>query len=248
MTHYDMPQQFAAQPWGANPLNVPGAYGQRVDGLGLAMGPGLGQAAYGQQAYGPLGMGAWGPTQPFVGQTGWAMQPNFGQQRQLSPQDVSEVARQLATIISQSQMQPQLQPLAAVGYGYGSYGQPQRLLSQNDINDVVRQILPMLPQIVGALQGYAPQGFGPGPFGQAFYGQNPQVQFAVNPSGQTGWAQTGWPTVQSAFGASPSPIGMHQQRQLTPQDVTEVARQLSWMLPQAIAAMQPYAQQRAVFA
>jgi hypothetical protein len=248
MTLYDMPQQFASQPGGANSLNVQSAYGHRADGLGWSVAPGLGQAAFGQQAYGPLGMGAWGSTQPFAGQTAWAMQPTLGQQRQLSPQDVNEVARQLAIIISQSQMQGQPQPLAAFGYGYGPYGQPQRLLSQNDITDVVRQILPMLPQIVGALQGYAPQGLGSGPFGQAFYGQNPQAQFAMNPFGQTGWAQTGWPAIQSAFGASPNPIGMHQQRQLTPHDVNDVARHLSWMLPQAMGATQPYAQQRAAFA
>ena len=118
MTLYDMPQQFASQPGGANSLNVQSAYGQRGDGLGLA--PGLGQAAFGQQAYGAPGMGAWG--QPFAGQTAWAMQPTmqpaWGQQRQLSPQDVNEVARQLAMIISQSQMQGQVQPLAAFGYGY----------------------------------------------------------------------------------------------------------------------------------
>jgi hypothetical protein len=275
---YDMPQQFGAQnptQWGAAiPQNISQLYGQQgqrvpgqgfnTDGLAATGGVGFAQAAFGPQGYGSpfgqLGMGGFGQG-GYGQQPNWGMQSGYGQQRQLTPLDVAEVARQLAPLVAQAQQQP----LAA--FGYGPSGQQQRLLSQQDVADVVRQILPILPQIVGALQqqgGGAGQpgamsgqiGFGQGfmghhqhtqnPFGQAF--GNPQ-QFGQmgQPFGQMGQpsGQMGWPGAQAAYGAPQNWASTQPQRQLTPQDITEVARHLASMLPQANGAGQSFGQQRA---
>jgi hypothetical protein len=98
------------------------------------------------------------------------------------------------------------------------------------VNEVVRQILPALPQILGALQG------------------QPQVQYAAlhggpGALGQGGWGQGGnWPQFQSAFGG-PQHGG---QRQLTQQDVADVTRQLVGLIPQVIGNLQAYNQQRVI--
>jgi hypothetical protein len=202
---------------------------------------GLGQPAYGQQA-GPYGIGQFGG--------GWG-------QRQLSPLDVSEVVRQMVPLLPQILAQSQ-QPMAAFGYGGN-----QRQLSPQDINEVVRQLLPILPQIIGAIQqgqspmhaaaiygGLGQQGFGQGQqgFGQSI-GQNPFAQYGLgfgNPHGQFG--QFG-PQGQGQFGQSGSPFqaafgGLQNsgQRQLSPQDVNEVVRQLVTAIPQVIGNLQAYGQ------
>jgi hypothetical protein len=266
---YDMPQQFGAQNpahWGAAiPQNISQLYsqfqGQRVPGQGFntdaaAGGVGFAQAAFGPQGYGSpfgqLGMGGFG--QGGYGQPSWGMQSGYGQQRQLTPLDVAEVARQLAPLVAQAQQQP----LAA--FGYGPYGQQQRLLSQQDVADVVRQILPILPQIVGALQqggtGQPGAMFGQSAFGQGFMGHHHQAQNpfgAAQQFGQTGqsfgqmgqpFGQMGWPGAQAAYGGPQNWTSMQPQRQLTPQDITEVARHLASMLPQANGAGQSFGQQR----
>jgi len=195
---------------------------------------GLGQAAYGQQS-GPYGTGQFGG--------GWG-------QRQLSPLDVSEVVRQMVPLLPQILAQSQ-QPMAAFGYGIN-----QRQLSPQDINEVVRQLLPILPQIIGAIQqGQSPMhaaaiygGFGQQGFGQSFGGQNPftqQPQYGLgfgNPHGQFGaqgqFGQSGSP-FQAAFGGLQ---GQQGQRQLSPQDVNEVVRQLVTAIPQVIGNLQAYGQ------
>jgi hypothetical protein len=240
MNYYESQQQ--------NPMYYPQQLwaGQNLLG-GLAQhGAGLGQAAFGQP-YGQFGQNAFG-------QAGWGGQPGgWGQQRQLTHQDVSDVVRQLLPILPQILAQAQ-QPYA--GIGYAAYGPQQRTLSQHDVNEVVRQLLPIVPQIAAMLQsqpqlqhaaihgGYGPQS-GPGNLGSGWGGQN-QNPFAQNwqqsPFGQIGqFAQPGWPQMQAAFGNS-QPWG--QQRQLSQHDVAEVVRQLIGVIPQTISGLQAYGQQR----
>lgn len=206
----------------------------------LAQAYGLGQAAYGQQ----IG-------QPNIG--GWGLGGGWGQQRQLSPYEVGDVVRQLVPLLPQLLAQAQQQPQAAFGpgqslgfgHGYGQpYGQFGRQLTQQDINEVVRQLLPMLPQIVGTLQGQGPHAAAMyGGWGQSLGSQYPLGQFG-NPFQQQWFGQQG-PQQMAAFG--PSQFGSSQQwgaRQLTQQDVNEVARQLVGIIPQVIASLQAFGQQR----
>ncbi len=54
---------------------------------------------------------------------------------------------------------------SGIGAGIGAWGQ-QRQLSYHDVGEVVRQLLPLLPQVVGQAQ-YQPQAaYGYGPYGQ----------------------------------------------------------------------------------
>ena len=232
MTYQDIHQQGPWQnhaqgmQWSGNPQNAPG------------VNYGLGQAAYGQQL-GPFGTaqfgGAWG-------------QP--GGQRQLSPQDVGEVVRQVLPLLPQILAQSQA-PQAA--FGYGGYGvNQQRQLSPQDIGEVVRQLLPILPQIMGAIQqGQAPMhaaamfgGYGP----QAgWQGSNPYGQLQSNQGfGQFGFGQFGpqsqfgqfGPPIHAAFGGMPN----YGQRQLSQQDASEVVRQLISAIPQVVGNLQAYGQ------
>src|SRR6266446_4199295 len=153
MTYYDTQQQnplhntqFNPQQWAAFNPQAAQPYGawssaplmQAIGGYGLG-GYGLGQAASGQQ-YGQYG------GQPSIGafgyNPGWGAQPQgWGQQQQ--PQ-------------WGQQQQPQ----------WG--GQQQRQLSQQDVSEVVRQLVPALPQILAqAQQPHAAIGY-------AAYGQAPR--------------------------------------------------------------------------
>jgi hypothetical protein len=229
MTYQDIYQQTSWQ----NPMQWSG--NSPTSGMNLGLGNlGLGQAAYGLQS-GPYGTGQFGG--------GWG-------QRQLSPHDVSEVVRQMVPLLPQILAQSQQQPMAAFGYGGN-----QRQLSPQDINEVVRQLLPILPQIIGAIQqgqspmhaaaiygGFGQQGFGQQGFGQGFGWQNPQAQQSQmglgfgNAYGQSGLqGQFGSP-FQAAFG------NFQNQRQLSPQDVNEVVRQLVTAIPQVIGNLQAYGQ------
>jgi len=103
-------------------------------GLGLgATQPQFGQSILGQPAFGSSIFG-----QPQ--QQGW------GQQRQLSPQDIGEVVRQIVPLLPHILAQAQTQQPFQAAYG-------QRQLTPYDVNEVVRQILPVIPQVVGLLQG-----------------------------------------------------------------------------------------------
>ncbi|MCP3476908.1 hypothetical protein NLM33_42885 [Bradyrhizobium sp. CCGUVB1N3] len=246
MTYFDTLQQnlgqsspfgqFGPQQWGTGAFGPQG--GQQHGGGGL----GLGQAAYGQQ-YGQFGggqptFGAFGYGPGWGGQTGWGQQHWGGQQRQLSPQDVNEVVRQLVPALPQILAQAQT-PFA--GIGYAAYGQGPRQLSPQDVSEVVRQILPIVPQIMGMLQSQ-PQmqhsamhgGLGLGQFG----GHPGQTQ-----PGQMWGTQSGAPQFQAAFGGQ-APFG--QQRQLTQQDVADITRQLIGVIPQVIGNLQAYTQQRMI--
>jgi hypothetical protein len=270
MAYYDVHQQ-GAWPHPAiaglfNPQMMPPfaqASPTLSGGLGNGIGGGFGQAAYGQP-YAQLGYGQ----QPFGGFAqpgGWGMQPNTWnpwsqQQRQLSQQDVGEVVRQLLPILPQILAQAQPQSL-----GYAAYGMQQRQLTPQDVNEIVRQLLPIVPQIIGALQAQ-PQlqhaamygGYGAGPFGHAGFATLPiglqqqpfqQQPFQQQPLQQQLFGQPGWPYAQAAFGAQgawASPWGQPQQRQLSQQDVTEVARQLVGIIPQVIGNLQAYNQQRLI--
>jgi len=240
MTYYDTLQQnlghspqfgqFGPQQWGA----VGSQAGQPYGG-------GFGQAAYGQQYGGQQPFGAFGYNPGWGGQPmGWGQQQWGGQQRQLSQQDVNEVVRQLIPALPQILAQAQT-PIA--GMGYAAYGQGPRQLSAQDVNEVVRQILPIVPQMVGMLQSqqqphYAAMQGGPslGQFGGV-------GQFGLGHPAQTWGTQFGAPQFQSAFGA-PSAFG--QQRQLTQQDVADITRQLVGIIPQVIANLQAYSQQRMI--
>jgi hypothetical protein len=224
MTYQDAYQQNSWQ----NPMQWGGS--SHTPGMNF----GLGQAAYGLHS-GPHGTGQFGG--------GWG-------QRQLSPLDVSEVVRQMVPLLPQILAQSQ-QPMAAFGYGTN-----QRQLSPQDINEVVRQLLPILPQIIGAIQqGQSPmhaaaiyggfgqqQGFGQGLGWQNPFAQQPQHGLGIGnaygqfgPQGQSG--QFGMP-FQAAFGGLQNP----GQRQLSPQDVNEVVRQLVTAIPQVIGNLQAYGQ------
>jgi hypothetical protein len=211
-------------------------------GQSQGWGYGLGQAAYGQQNYG--GLGGWGQNQ------GWG---NQWQQRQLSQQDVGEIVRQLLPFLPQ--VVAQAQPQAAFGHGgqgygpfgpnpgFGGFGQGQRQLSPQDVNEVVRQILPVIPQIVNLLQGQQQQ---QGPYANAIYGtgigwhgQGNQQGWGQNAFGQHQQSPFG-PLGQAAFGIG----GYGQQRQLNPQEVGEIVRQLTGALPQLIANLQAFNQQQ----
>jgi hypothetical protein len=208
-----------------------------------AWGYGLGQAAFGQQNYG--GIGGWGQGQ------GWG---NPWQQRQLSQQDVGEIVRQLLPYLPQ--VVAQAQPQAAFGHGgqgygafgpnqgFGGFGPGQRQLSPQDVNEVVRQILPVIPQIVNLLQGQQ------GPYANAIYGTG----IGWHQGNQQGWGQGNNPNLFGQYQQSPfGPLGQAafgnvggygHQRQLNPQDVGEIVRQLAGALPQLIANLQALNQQQ----
>lgn len=265
MTYYDTLQQNLAhgspfgqsgpQQWGSGAFGSQGGQQQGGQQYGGG-GPGLGQAAYGQQ-YGQFGgqptFGAFGYGPGWGGQTGWGQQPGQqpgqqtwgGQQRQLSPQDVNEVVRQLVPALPQILAQAQT-PFA--GMGYAAYGQAPRQLSPQDVSEVVRQILPIVPQIMGMLQSQ-PQmqhsamhgGPGQGQFGGL--GQfGPGYPTQAQPAQMWG-SQFGAPQFQAAFGGQ---TGFGQQRQLTQQDVADITRQLIGVIPQVIGNLQAYGQQRMI--
>ena len=206
MTYYDTQQQnplhntqFNPQQWAAFNPQAAQPYGawssaplmQAFGGYGLG-GYGLGQAAYGQQ-YGQYG------GQPSIGafgyNPGWGAQPQgWGQQQQ--PQ-------------WGQQQQPQ----------WG--GQQQRQLSQQDVSEVVRQLVPALPQILAQAQqphaaiGYAAYGQAPRQLSQQDVNEvvrqilpivpqivgmlqgQPQLQYAAMQGGQ-GFGQQGFG--QQGFG------------------------------------------------
>jgi hypothetical protein len=272
MGQYESQQQSPlqnSQLWGQ--MN-PQAFGQQTFGQ-LAGGygtqgqfSGLGQAAFGQpyqQFTQPIG--AFGQVGGVGMQSPWALQ-----QRHLTPQDASEVVRQLVPLLPQIIAQAQQQPQAA--FGYSGFG--QRMLTQHDVNEVVRQILPIVPQIVAQLQGQSQVpglhagygGFGFAPLGQlAATGQIYQQPWAQQQLyHQSPWAQQlhyqqpygqqqlyhqqpfglhAYPQVQAAYGGVQPGLG-HMQRQLTQQDVSEVVRQLVGVIPQVIQNMQATSHQR----
>jgi hypothetical protein len=149
MTYFDTqhqnaqfnPQQWA--PFGSQPAQPFGAWlGAPSMQANGSYGPGshgLGQAAYGQQ-YGQYG------GQPSIGAlAGWGgqqQQPQWGGQQQ------------------QPQWSGQQQQWG---------GPQQRQLSQQDVSEVVRQLVPALPQILA--QAQSPQTA----FGYAAYGQAPRL-------------------------------------------------------------------------
>jgi len=271
MTYFDTQQQNPAHNWQSNPqgssaFNAPwmqamAGYGPAGHGSG---GYGLGQPAYGQQqqygqyggqpAFGASGPGAGGGAQPHQGwgqqQPQWGQQWG-GQQRQLSPQDVNEVVRQLVPALPQILAQAQ-QSHGAIGYA--AFGQAPRQLSQQDVNEVVRQLLPIVPQIVGMLQNqpqlqYAAMQGGQG-FGQQGFGQQGQQGVGQHGLGQYGLGQQGLGQFGQGFGTPfgmpqfQSAYGAQQGRQLTQQDVAEVTRQLIGVIPQVIGNLQAFGQQQ----
>jgi hypothetical protein len=151
------------------------------------------------------------------------------------------------------------QPLFGSNPGWGTqpqwWGQQQqRQLSQHDVNEVVRQLLPALPQILAQAQQSTM------PFGYAAYGQTPRLlsqqdvnevvrqilpfvpQIVGTLQGQP-FGQYGSPQFQSAFG---SPMWGQPQRQLTQQDVVDITRHLVGVIPQVIGNLQAFNQQRMI--
>jgi hypothetical protein len=168
-------------------------------------------------------------------------------------------------------------PIGAFGHNAGwglqpQWGsQPQRQLSPIEVNDVVRQLLPALPQILAQAQ-QTPPGMVPAAIGYAAYGAMPRLlsQQDVNevvrqilpfvpqivgmlqgtPQLQGGglqgnpFGQFGAPQFQSAF-AGPTLWGQ-PHRQLTQQDVADITRQLVGLIPQVIGNLQTLNQQRMI--
>ena len=246
MSHHEAQQLNSLlnpQIWGQTGQQFGQGFGQQNFGLqGIGQNTGLGQAAFGQGGFGQGGYGM---------QTPWGLQ-----QRQLTPQDTSEVVRQLLPllpqIIAQAQQQQQQPPQAAFGYG-GGFG--QRNLTQQDVNEVVRQILPIVPQVIAQLQGQSPMqavhgghGYGQqqlGGIGQLGYGLAGNQGLQQPYASQQPWQQQQWPQMQAAMGGYQQNFGQGQ-RQLSQQDVTDVARQLVGILPQVIQSLQATGQQRTV--
>lgn len=188
---------------------------------------GLGQAAFGAP------MGAYGAQQfgmPNINAAGWG---GFGGQqwgqRQLSQQDVGDVVRQLLPLLPN--LIAQAQPQAAFAYnpyGQNQFDQTRRMLTPQDVNEVVRQILPLLPQIVSTVQG--------------------QSQFPINPLnsgfgqqagiGQAAFAPTFGAQAADGLWANSYMSGGAQQRHLSQQDVGEVVRHLTSIIPQVIGNLQ----------
>ena len=149
------------------------------------------------------------------------------------------------------------QPLFGSNPGWGAqpqwWGQnQQRQLSQQDVSEVVRQLLPALPQILAQAQQST--------IGYAAYGQTPRSlsqqdvtevvrqilpfvpQIVGTLQGQP-FGQYGLPQFQSAFGG---PMWGQPQRQLTQQDVAEITRHLVGVIPQVIGNLQAFNQQRTI--
>src|SRR5713226_162164 len=147
-------------------------------------------------------------------------------------------------------------------------GQQQRQLSQQDVSEVVRQLVPALPQILAQAQssqgaiGYAAYGQAPRLLSQQDVNEvvrqilpivpqivgmlqgQPQLQYAAMQGGSSPFGQQhGGPQFQAAFGG---PMFAGQQRQLTQQDVADVTRQLVGLIPQVIGNLQAYSQQRMI--
>lgn len=219
-------------------------------GLGQNFGQnvGLGQAAFGQQGFG--GVGGW----QGYGQQGWG---SPWQQRSFSQQDVGEIVRHLVPLLPLIVNQAQ-QPHAAFGYGQGGgfgggfgqgwnnqnqgWGQGPRYLSQQDVHEVVRQILPALPQIVNALQGQHQGQYGSAAYGGQFGGQGP-----FGGQGLQGLqALFGGGLGQAAYGSNTGggAWGYGGQRQLGQGDVGEIVRHLTAILPQVIGNLQAFNQQQ----
>lgn len=203
------------------------AHSQQIPQQFSALPPGNvpGQPAFGAHSNQP---GAPAFAQPNLG--GWNGQPNWNQpQRQLSQQDVGEIIRQLAPLLPQLIAQAQ-QPQAAYGQ-FGAPAQQARSLTPQDVNDVVRQILPILPQIVSMLQNQAGQP--PMPFG-GLNAQTPWGQAAFGP--QSLGLVLGQQSPLAAHGTSQAAVP--EQRQLSQQDIGEVARQLLGLIPQIVNQLQ----------
>jgi hypothetical protein len=200
------------------------------------------QAAYGQNGFGQGGFGQGGFSQGGFGQNAFG-QGGFGQGGFGYGQT------------GNNQWGPQNNPFGQQGNAFGQqgtiFGQQGRGLSPQDVNEVVRQILPLMPHIANALQGQNPYAYsgqyGQGGIGQGFGGQGmagqgfggPQNPLAQILAGQQGYGQQQSPFM-AAFGGA-----QQQQRQLSQQDVSEVARQLVAIIPQVIGALQAN-QQRAM--
>lgn len=177
-----------------------------------------GQAAFGNQGYGNQGFGGFGGQQ----------NQGYGH-RQLSPQDVNEVVRQILPVI------PQIVNLLQQGQQNNPYGNAifgnQGQGGQGNL---------------GGNQGWGNQNaFGNQGGWNAQGNQNP---FGLNNQGQhqnqgnQGWGlgQQGYGAFgQAAFGNQGYGIGgLGNQRQLNQQDVGEIVRQLTAALPQVIANLQ----------
>jgi len=147
---------------------------------------------------------------------------------------------------------------------FGAWGNQQRQLSPQDANEVVRQLIPLLPQVIAQAQQQQPMAaFG---YGQRMLTQQdvnevvrqilpivPQIvaQLQGQPHlnatqtgigyGQQGYGQQAWPQMHAAFGGYQQG---HTNRYLTQQDVSEVVRQLVGVIPQVINNLQAGGQQR----
>jgi len=157
------------------------------------------------------------------------------------------------------------------GWGGGQAGWGHRQLSQQDVGEVVRQLVPLLPVMLAQAQqpmaafGYGGYNQGPRMLGpqdvnevvrqilpivpqivgalQGGQGLHPAGLGGYGGFGQFGQGFYGQP-FQAAFGGGQ---GWGQpQRQLSQQDIGEVVRQLTAAIPQVINNLQAFNQQRAI--
>jgi hypothetical protein len=218
MTYFDTQQQNPAHNPQFNPQQGAPFSSQTAQPYGAWLnmsspqatgGYGLGQAAYGQQ-FGQYG------GQPSIGafghNPGWGTQPQWDQQQQPQWGQQQQPQQQLQW---GQQQQPQQQPQWGQQQQPQQWGgQQQRQLSQQDVSEVVRQLVPALPQILAQAQlphaaiGYAAYGQAPRQLSQqdvnevvrqilpmvpqivgTLQGQ-PQLQYAAMQGGQ-GFGQQG---------------------------------------------------------
>jgi hypothetical protein len=264
MTYFDTQQQnaqFNPQQWAPFSSQVAQPYGAWLGAPSMQAngGHGLGGYGLGGQGLGGQGLGGHGFGQAAYGQ----------QYGQYGNQPSTGAFGHIAGWGAQPQWGGQQQQPQ-----WG--GSQQRQLSQQDVSEVVRQLVPALPQILAQAQspqmamGYAAYGQAPRMLSQQDVNEvvrqilpivpqivgmlqgQPQLQYAAMQGG-AGPGQFGLGNPAQNFGAPQfqsafgTPAGWgHQQRQLTQQDVADVTRQLVGLIPQVIGNLQSFGQQRMI--
>jgi len=161
--------------------------------------------------------------------------------------------------------QPNVGAWGQGGWNGGQAGWGQRHLSQQDIGEVVRQLVPLLPVVLAqAQQPMAAFGYGGGHPGAFNQGPRLLTQQDVNEVVRqilpivpqiVGLLQGGQGPQHAGYGGygglgqavfSGGQAWGQPQRQLTQQDIGEVVRQLVAAIPQMINNLQSFNQQRAI--
>jgi hypothetical protein len=170
--------------------------------------------------------------------------------------------------------QPNIGAWGQGGWGGGQAGWGQRHLSQQDVGEVVRQLVPLLPIVLAQAQQQPMAAFGYGGFSHGQRMLTPQdvnevvrqilpiVPQMVSLLQGGGYGQIYGQPFQPQFASAQFPFGQmgtpfqaafgggqgwgQPQRHLTQQDIGEVVRQLTMAIPQVINNLQTFNQQRAI--